>query len=123
MLVKSMRASPKAKYFVTYGFSRNAGDGDILGPSAAHGAADAGEQFSWAEGLGHVIVGAKLKQENFVLDFGVGAQHHDRHGCRDRLNSRQSSLPERPGSFKSRSTALGCCLRKISNPEIPSEAI
>src|SRR5258708_19402656 len=39
------------------------------------------------------------------------------------LNSRHSSLPDIPGSFRSSSTALGGCLRNVSSPEIPSEAI
>src|SRR5258707_4573246 len=39
------------------------------------------------------------------------------------LNSRHNSLPESPGSFKSSSTALGGCLRNVSRPAIPSDAI
>src|SRR5579864_2229855 len=39
------------------------------------------------------------------------------------LNSRHNSFPDIPGSFRSSSTALGGCLRNVSSPEIPSEAI
>src|SRR5579863_2479601 len=75
----------ESEYFVAYGLGRNVGDLGGLCCSATHGAADAREEFFWAEGFGDIVVGAKLQQENFIFHFGIGTQHYDRHGGSDSL--------------------------------------
>jgi hypothetical protein len=67
----------KNQDLVIDGFGGNLGNGGRIGAGATHGTADAGEKLPGAERFSDVVVGAKFKEEDFVFDFGIGAEDDD----------------------------------------------
>ena len=63
----------KGKNLVMNSLGRDLGHHRRCVPGAPHRAAYPSQEFLGTERLRHVIIGAQLEQQNFVIDFGICA--------------------------------------------------